>query len=320
MPAITATAPGKIILFGEHAVVYGRPAIAIPLPQVRARAIVTANPIAPTGQVHVQAPDIGLMADLADLPPEHPLAAAIHAVRAALNLPRLPACTIRVTSTIPVAAGLGSGAATSVALIRALSTFCGAPLPDEAVNALAYEVEQLHHGTPSGIDNTVITYEMPVFFVRDQPIQRFAIAREITIVIGDTGHPASTAITVGNVRASWQADPARYEGLFDRIGAITVEGRMALAAGNLQALGDLMNQNHEMLAEIGVSSPQLEQLVVAARAAGALGAKLSGGGGGGNMIALVEPDRATAMAAALEAAGVACTLVTTLRPQEGRDG
>jgi mevalonate kinase len=320
MPAITSTAPGKIILFGEHAVVYGRPAIALPVTQVRARAVISANPTAPTGQVRVQAPDVGLMADLVDLPAEHPLATAIHGVLRVLHLPHLPACTIRVTSTIPVAAGLGSGAATSVALVRALSTFCGAPLPDETVNALAYEVEKLHHGTPSGIDNTVITYEMPVYYVREQPIQRFTIAREITIVIGDTGRPSSTAITVGNVRAGWQADPARYKGLFDRIGAISEEGRRALETGDLHALGNLMHQNHALLAEIDVSSPQLERLVAAARAAGALGAKLSGGGGGGNMIALVEPDRAAAVTAALEAAGATRTLVTTLRPQEGRDG
>jgi len=168
MPAISASAPGKIILFGEHAVVYGQPAIAVPVTQVRARAIVTAEPRQPAGSVRIQAPIIGLEAWLAELLPEDPLASVARLVFAELGLSQPPALTIRVTSTIPVAAGLGSGAAVSVAIIRALSEFLGRRLPAERVSALAYEVEKLHHGTPSGIDNTVIAYARPVYFVRRQ--------------------------------------------------------------------------------------------------------------------------------------------------------
>jgi mevalonate kinase len=108
--------------------------------------------------MHIQAPAIGLDASLNDLPPEHPVAAAVNGVLSTLGATRPPACSLRITSTIPVASGLGSGAAVSVAIIRALSAFLGHPLRDEQVSALAFEVEKLHHGTPSGIDNTVITY------------------------------------------------------------------------------------------------------------------------------------------------------------------
>jgi mevalonate kinase len=313
MPAFTATAPGKIILFGEHAVVYGRPAIAAPVNQVQARAVVSAAPRRPAGDVLIQAPDIGLESFLADLPDENPLACAVNGVFAALGLSRPPACTIRTTSTIPVAAGMGSGAAVSVAIIRALSAFLGATLPDESVSDLAYEVEKLHHGTPSGIDNTVITYGMPVYFVRGQPIETLRLHQPFTLVIGDSGVASPTAITVGDVRRAWQANPTHYEAIFDQVGETVKAACTAIETGRLDKLGILMDKNHDMLRRIGVSSPELEQLVQAARDAGSLGAKLSGGGRGGNMIALVTENSAPAVARALLSNGAVSTITTIVR-------
>jgi mevalonate kinase len=313
MPAFTATAPGKIILFGEHAVVYGRPAIAAPVFQVRARAVVTAQPRGQPGQVKVEAPDIRLECALEDLPRQHPLSAAIWGTASSLGISVLPACTIRVTSTIPLAAGLGSGAAVSVALIRAMGAFCGHPLEDEKVCSLAFEVEKLHHGTPSGIDNTVITYAKPVFFIRGQPIETLHVTQPFTVVIGDTGIASPTAIAVGDLRQAWTADPSRYEPLFDAAGEIARQARRLIEAGDPQKLGPLMEQNHALLQEMGVSSPELDRLVAAARQSGALGAKLSGAGRGGNMIALADSNQAPALAAALESAGAVRTIVTTIQ-------
>ncbi len=313
MPAFTATAPGKVILFGEHAVVYGRPAIAAPVSQVRARAVVSAEPRHPAGQVHLQAPDIDLEADLDELPEGQPLGRAIREVYSALGVVHPPACTVRITSTIPVASGLGSGAAVTVALMRALSAFLGHPLPAERLSAMAYEVEKLHHGTPSGIDNTVITYGVPVYFVRGQPIQRLRLGEAFTLVIGDTGIPSPTALAVGEVRRLWQADPLAYEALFDAIGQIAQSARQAIEAGRWEELAALMDENQACLRQMGVSSPELERLVETAGAAGALGAKLSGAGRGGNMIALVEPEAAEAVAAALRSNGAARTIITTVK-------
>jgi mevalonate kinase len=311
MPAITATAPGKIILFGEHAVVYGRPAIAIPVTQVYARALLQADPRGPGGCMRVQAPDIKLDAWLADIPQEDPLAAAIRGTLKYLGVDRLPACTLRVTSTIPLAAGLGSGAAVSIAVIRAVSAFLGHPLGDEQVCDLAYEVEKIYHGTPSGIDNSVIAYAQPIFFVRGQPIERFAIRRPFTLVIGDTGIPSPTAVAVGDLRRAWQANPAPYEALFDAVGRITAAARRVMQSnGSPHRLGPLMDENQAVLIELGVSSPELERLLHAAHAAGALGAKLSGGGRGGNMIALATQNTAAQVASALFDAGAVRTIIT----------
>ncbi len=312
MPAISASAPGKIILFGEHAVVYGRPAIAVPVEQVRARAAIQAEPLVTPGSVLIEAPDIHLSTTLEELPPNHSLRATIENTLAALKVSVPPAFTLRVSSTIPVAAGMGSGAAVSVAIIRAISAFLGSPLADEQVSALAYQSEMLYHGTPSGIDNTVITYARPVYFERGKPIQTFAIARPFTIVIGDSGVSSSTAEVVGDVRKGWQTDPARFEAIFDTIGAIASQARQIIAHGKPDALGALMDKNQACLEQLGVSSPELDRLVSAARQAGALGAKLSGAGRGGNMIALVSPYNAAAVAAALVRAGAKGTIITKI--------
>jgi len=313
MPAITAVAPGKVILFGEHAVVYGRPAIAVPVSQVRARAVVTAEPRRPSGALRIQAPDVDLDATLDDLPSDQPLASTVRGVLAALGITRPPACTLRITSTIPVASGLGSGAAVTIALMRALAAFLGQPLPDERISDLAYEVEKLYHGMPSGIDNTVITYAVPVFFIRGQPIQRLRVGAPFTLVIGDTGVSSPTALAVSEVRSQWQANPSAYESLFDAMGSIARSARQAIETGQPQSLGPWMDENHDLLRQLGVSSPELDRLVEAARAASALGAKLSGGGRGGNMIALVEPLAAQAVAAALLSHGAARAIITTVK-------
>lgn len=321
MPAISASAPGKIILFGEHAVVYGRPAIAVPVNQVRARAIITPNPRAARGRVHIQAPNIELESDLQELPAEHPLAVVLHEIFSAVGVNEPPAFNLRVASTIPVASGLGSGAAVSVAVIRAVSDFLGRPLSNQQVSGLAFEIEKLHHGTPSGIDNTVITYALPVYFVRaggaggdkKDRIEKFRVARPFTILIADTGVPSSTATAVGDVRRGWQADPQAYERLFDAVGDIAEYARKAIEQGEVDSLGPLMNQNHELLCKMGVSSSELDALVAAARLAGASGAKLSGGGRGGNMIALASSEDAATVSEALMQSGARNVIRTLVR-------
>jgi len=234
-------------------------------------------------------------------------------VFAASGIPSHSPFTIHVTSTIPVASGLGSGAAVSVAVIRALSEFLGHQLTDEQVNGIAYEVEKLHHGTPSGIDNTVITYAKPVYFIKGQPIETFHVGAPFTIIIADTGISALTKESVGDVRKLWEADKRKWEKVFDEIGEIVKAAKEKIETGDWTALGPLMDANHALLQKLTVSSAELDRLVEAGRRSGALGAKMSGGGRGGNMIALVQVERAEEVAQALRSAGARHKIVSTIR-------
>src|SRR5512139_3812096 len=224
----TSSAPGKIILFGEHAVVYGRPALAVPVVQVQAQAEVTDSS---RKGIRISAPGVDLDAELNALPSDHPVAAVIHNLLFSLGISPFPNLDITIASTIPVASGLGSGAAVSVALIRALASHLGHPLSNEAVSAFAYEIEKLHHGTPSGIDNTVITYARPVYFIKGQPIQMLRVRQPFTIVIGHTGIQAPTRESVADVRRLWERDAASCEAIFDGIQALARMAREAVEAG-----------------------------------------------------------------------------------------
>jgi mevalonate kinase len=312
MPAFTAHAPGKAILFGEHAVVYGRPAIAVPVHQVQARATVTADPLAPEGRVLIDAPDVDLQSDLADLPADHPSRLLNQTLLKTLDLERLPALRLKIKSDIPVAAGLGSGAAVSVAVLRALAAFLGRPLNDEQVCAMAYEVEKAYHGNPSGIDNTVITYACPIYFQRGKPFELIHPAQPIKLVIGDSGIASPTSIAVSGVRQRWEEDRAHYEAIFDEIASLTDAGRTAIEAGQVEELGPIMNANQRALEKMGVSIVELDRLIQRALEAGAWGAKLSGAGLGGNMIALAPPEQAEKIARALSGAGATRVIITTI--------
>ncbi len=300
-------AVGKVILCGEHAVVYGRPALAVPVTQVSAEAVV--EPGEPRAGLVLCAANLGEEVRLSAAGSAHPLAVAARLALAYLELAE-PDWRVTIRSTIPVASGLGSGAAVSVALIRGLAAAAGGSLPPETVSALAYEVEKLHHGTPSGIDNTVIAYEQPVYFVRSRPPEPFAIGCPFRLAIADSGISSPTRVAVGDVRRAWEQEPARYEALFDRVAAVVEAARTVIAEGRPAELGPLLDVNHALLQEIGVSCARLDVLAAAARAAGALGAKLSGGGRGGNLIALVGEDTAEPVSAALCAAGAQRVILT----------
>jgi mevalonate kinase len=307
MQLAVGSAPGKVILFGEHAVVYGRPALAASVAQVCATATVEAGE--PGSGLVIDAIDVGerVLLECAG----HPLAEIARLALAELGMTE-PDWRVSIISTIPIASGMGSGAAVSAALARALSAAGGRAFAPETVSALVYEVERLHHGTPSGVDNTVIAYGQPVYFVRGQAPQPFAIGAPFLLAIGDTGIASPTKVAVGDVRAAWQRESERYEGLFDQVAALVEAARGVIAGGDSDALGSLMNENHGLLREMGVSSPELDRLVEAARAAGAGGAKLSGGGRGGNMIALVTANTAAAVAGSLTAAGARRVIVTDI--------
>ena len=315
MPAFSVTSPGKIILFGEHAVVYGEPAIATPVFSTQAKAIVSARIQGKPGEIWIEAPDISLSTSIDQLEKNHPLRSAIQLVIGDKDLDQVPSCNIQVISEIPPSSGMGSSAAISISIIRAFSAFLGNRLNDEQVSNFAYEVEKIHHGTPSGIDNTVISYQKPVYYRKGNPFEFLEIAEEFSVLIAYSGMPGNTREAVEGVRERWQKEPDRYNQIFSRMGEISQEAKVIIETGNPDHLGSLMNENHELLQEIGVSTPELNQLVLEARNAGALGAKLSGGGLGGHIIALVKSN-IDFISGELEKKGAISTLIT---PVTNRD-
>ena len=308
-----ARAPGKAILFGEHAVVYGRPAIAVPVSQVAATAEVSELAGGAPGEVWIEAPDIHAGIRLSQAAADDPLALIVRLTLEALAPIEAPALRLVVHSTIPIAAGLGSSAALSVAIVRALTEHLGRALSPDRQSELAFEVEKLHHGTPSGIDNTVVAFAQPVYYRRGSPPEPLEIRAPIRLVIGDTGHASPTSAAVGHVRERWQSNRAQTEAIFDAIASV-VERARTIIASNVTAIGPLMDENQACLERLGVSSPELDRLITAARRAGAAGAKLSGAGMGGNMIALVDAVDLSAVEAGLREAGAVRTMATEVSP------
>ncbi len=295
-----ASAPAKTILFGEHAVVYGYPGIATPISSLRARAATRPETMGSGLRIVLQ--DMQEQSIRLRENPEHPLAIAAQLLLDSVSAPE-PDWTITVTSDIPIASGLGSGAAVTTALMRALASALGASLANEHLNEMVYAVEKIHHGTPSGIDNTVIVFEKPLYFRRGTVMESIQVGKPITLLIGDTGVSASTRVAVSDVRQLFNSQVSATTQRLEEIGSLVERSRQLLQVGAVIKLGQCMIQNHQLLQWLTVSSPELDRLVDAAVTAGALGAKLSGGGRGGNMIALVQPDSVQSVREALLSAG-----------------
>ncbi len=313
LPLPEATGPGntagfgKIILFGEHSVVYGYHAIAAPI-GLSIRAQVTRQQSGT--ELIIPGSDSAESAD-SDLPVR--ISALINE---RLGVKK-SGMRIEVFPNLPRASGLGASAALAVAIIRATASCFEIRLTDNEVSTLAFECEQIVHGTPSGIDNTVATFGRPILFQKAQGARsaQFSVvtpAHPIPIIIGMTGVRSLTARTVSIVRTAWTKSPSRYDAIFEQIDGLALAGVSALERGDIAELGDLMNINHGLLNALQVSSPELEVLVDIARRSGALGAKLTGGGGGGAMIALAEPDRTVGVATAMRLAGYT-TYLTEIR-------
>lgn len=303
---VRGDAPAKLILCGEHAVVYARPAIALPLHNLRATASVTAA--AAGSGLRFTAPDIGGAWSAAERS-DDPLTRLAEQCIEDFGLPA--DLRIVLQADIPIASGMGSGAALATALVRALATLAGRRLSAADQAELVFRSEQGYHGTPSGIDNTVVAYEQPIWFCRRPGltplIEPLQVGRPLELIVGDSGVRSPTHLPVRAVRERAAADPARYEKLFDAVAELVHAARRALAAGDLSELGRLLTHNQAVLQQIGVSHPTLDALTDAALRAGALGAKLAGAGWGGVMLALCDADSVRAVETAVTAAGAVRT-------------
>jgi mevalonate kinase len=306
-----AHAPGKVILFGEHAVVYGKPAIAVPVTEVQAQALVEPGP---AGQgVIVVASDLNREIIVREAADVDPLARIVRLTLKRIGRDQDPDLRITVSSTVPMARGMGSGAAVSTAIVRALARHTNFWMPSRVISELVYQTELLYHGTPSGIDNTVIAFEKPIFFARDLGWEVFWVGQPFLLAIADTGIESPTKDVVGNLKRRLQAAPGRYQPVLDQVGDLAIAARIAIEQGQMDKIGELMDENQALLEQLGVSSPELNRLVAAAKQGGAKGAKLSGAGWGGNMIALISEETQGCVDMMLRLAGATNVVITQVR-------
>ena len=280
-----AVTPGKVILLGEHSVVYGRHAIAVPVPlNIRVKIEDVDDGIL------LMIPSWGVEYYLDKKPEERqsfekPAALILEK----MNLSNV-GMKIEVFSDVPRGMGLGGSAVLAVSIIKALNHHYKMGLSEQEINEMAYESEKIAHGNPSGIDNTIATYGYPLIYRKGEKTlkERLQIKEPLDLVLAFSKSEGLTAKTVAHVRTQWKSNQEMYEGVFDDIDAIVLNGIQAIQENDLKQLGELMNFNQGLLNTLQVSTPELERMIHIARDAGAFGAKLTGGGGGGAMIAVSD--------------------------------
>jgi mevalonate kinase len=284
---ITCSAPGKIFLFGEHAVVYGKTAIAC---AIDLRAYVT---VESSSSVQMKSPGGNI-----DLNPrKHPYIYAV--VEIFKELTTVSGVCIDIHSDIPVGSGLGSSAAVTIATIKALDTFYGTNLSLDEIAQMGHRVETEVQGRASPTDTFVSTFGGMVQI----PDRKKLGFYDMLIVIGNTGKFSSTRKIVSNVAALRERHPAVIGQIMDTVSAISETGIEFIREGDFHTVGELMNINQGLLDSIGVGSKELSELVYASRKAGALGSKITGAGGGGCMIALCEHKNLSRVAHSIKRAG-----------------
>lgn len=292
-----ASAAGKIILIGEHAAVYGHAAVAVPIPNaVKALASVSSE------KTRLRIPDWNLNIAI-DSNCGDGAGQAVQLIRRLLGVEDIE-LSLLVRSRLPRGMGLGSSAAIAVAITRAITECLSIVRSDDEINEIAFECEKLAHGTPSGIDNSVSCFAKPMLFRNSGSLetQEIHLTSALPLVVGLSHQSGSTAEAVAGVqrRRSEQADD--YEAILKQIGGMSQRAANALAEGNYEKLAALMNTCHGLLNALGVSTPELENMVAIARENGALGAKLTGAGCGGAIVALC-PGKETEVRAALHQSG-----------------
>lgn len=291
-------AAGKVILLGEHAVVYGSPALVVGLDR--------------GASARVQESDqaellLGEARHVLEPAPNANSSLPARAFRAMLHLFSAPTVQASATLALPAGAGLGASAALGVALARALGALClarGLALPSIAEAALAWE--NVFHGNASGVDTAAAEHGGYLWFRRGDAPEPLAPARPLQLLIALVESGASTRLMVEGVASRRAAEPSRVDARMAEIAALVERARSCLLTGDQIELGQLMSRNHRLLVELGVSTPALDQAVRVAEEAGALGAKLTGAGGGGCAVALVDAAHREQVREAWRGIGLSC--------------
>lgn len=275
-------AHSKLILIGEHAVVHGQPAIAIPFPLVGVESIVDYVP----GSVQINS--TFYTGPIESAPDQ--LEGLVTCIKETMQHLQLPCedFMIRIKSSIPPGKGLGSSASVAIAVVKSLFAFYGEKYSEQDLLHLSNISETYAHGVPSGIDTLTITSGSPVWYEKDEPINFIDPEGDFHFIVADSGRVGDTRSAVESVASLLRSAPKRIQHKLDRIGEITHRARNALETASKQLLGQMLNEAQRELEALGVSDAGLNRLIYFARQEGALGAKLTGGGNGGCIIALAR--------------------------------
>lgn len=275
-------ANGKIILIGEHAVVYHQPSIALPFPATTVTVSVTPNT---HNQTTIDCDFYrGLVADMPEL-----LESLKRTIE--LSLEQVNQCgtplTITIDSTIPAERGMGSSAAVAVALTRGIFDYFDAPLSQEQLLTIVHEGEKIAHGNPSGLDALMTSSHTPYYFIKGQEPKAVPLNLDAYLIVADTGMTGQTKKVVEKIAKKVSGPDKRpYEDALYQLGQLTNQASRAIQTNDPILLGTILNQAQEKLRYLGASNHLLDQLITVAQTNGALGAKLTGGGAGGCLIAL----------------------------------
>lgn len=298
------TAHGKIILMGEHAVVYQKPSIALPFFDAGVTTTVKQSAYLDLSCDFYQ----GLVTEMPEL---------LNSVKAAIqtSLQELghedATLHIDIESTIPIERGMGSSAAVAVATTRALFDYYQQPLSQEQLLAIVNIAETIAHGNPSGLDALMTSSNQAYRYVKGQPFTPIQSNLEATLVIADTGKTGQTKEAVSAVKELMLQ--SQYQAKIQQLGQLTIEAEQCLITNSAPKLGQLMTEAQQLLTDLTVSSPELNQLTEVALKTGAYGAKLTGGGRGGCMIALCSDEQAESVNQSLQQAGAVQTWMLPMK-------
>lgn len=330
----------KVILFGEHSVVYGHSAIALPLKNLRMRAVVTncneslvpvsckslssasceslasasRESLASTTNLdsHITLSCLDFTGKLSEIPTR--FNSIRTAIRASLEFAGWSGENLHIftESDFPAERGLGSSAAAAGAIIRAILDYYGVSASDDEIFKLTQTAECVAHGRSSGLDATATAASWPVRFSRGC-FDRMEINMRAWLVLADSGCKGMTRETVEALRSRLESNPVEVGAQLNKLGEIAAVAEDDLAFGRIENMGKQMTFAHRILADLGVSTAKLDTLVDAACKHGALGAKLTGGGGGGCVIALADSeDAAKRVSEAFKNAGACDTWIVNI--------